>query len=86
MAGTYMSIVHGFGGMRIKEGKLSLNPNLPEAWTGYSFRLVFRGRLIKVKVCKNLVTLILEEGESVDILLFDQEIVLEKSVEHKYKH
>ncbi|NLM74189.1 MAG: glycoside hydrolase family 65 protein [Clostridiaceae bacterium] len=85
MAGTYMSIVHGFGGMRIKEGRLYLSPRLPEAWAGYSFRLMFRGRLIKVIVSKNEVSLILEEGEPVDILLFDREIVLKPGEEHKFK-
>ena len=34
MAGTWMSIVEGFAGMRVKEGQLSFQPNLPEAWEG----------------------------------------------------
>jgi maltose phosphorylase len=50
MAGTWMSVVKGFGGMRIKEGVLHLNPFLPKQWTSYSFRLEFRSRVIKVMV------------------------------------
>jgi maltose phosphorylase len=50
MAGTWMSIVHGFGGLRIQEGMLTLKPFIPKAWNKYSFRLLFRGHLLKVTV------------------------------------
>ena len=30
MAGTWMSIVEGFGGMRIKEGLLHFSPKIPD--------------------------------------------------------
>ena len=42
MAGTWMSIVEGFAGMRVKEGQLSFQPNLPEAWEGLRFKINFR--------------------------------------------
>ncbi|HTE34828.1 MAG TPA: family 65 glycosyl hydrolase domain-containing protein, partial [Chryseolinea sp.] len=50
MAGTWMSVVKGFGGMRIKKGKLHFNPFIPDKWKSYSFRLEFRERVIKIKV------------------------------------
>ena len=31
MAGTWMSIVEGFGGMRIQDGLLSFRPAIPES-------------------------------------------------------
>ena len=39
MAGTWLSIVAGFGGMRIKDDKLSFAPKMPKAWDGFSFKL-----------------------------------------------
>lgn len=49
MAGTWMSIVQGFGGMRVwKDGILTFNPQIPEEWKSYSFTINFRGNIIKV--------------------------------------
>ena len=50
MAGTWMTIVEGFAGMRIVEDKLSFNPRIPIQWRGYSFKINFRNRIIKVSV------------------------------------
>lgn len=50
MAGTWLSIVEGFGGMRIKEDKLSFMPKIPKQWKGYSFKINFRNHILKVNV------------------------------------
>jgi maltose phosphorylase len=50
MAGTWMSVVEGFGGVRVKQGTLHMAPSLPKEWQGYSFRMIFRGTQIKVSV------------------------------------
>jgi maltose phosphorylase len=52
MAGTWMSIVEGFGGVRVKNNELHINPKLPEKWKKYSFKINFRGTLIKVQKTK----------------------------------
>lgn len=77
MAGTWLSVTKGFGGMRVKEGRLSFNPFLPEQWNSYSFRLEFRGRVVKVKVTKQGTETILESGPSMEIFLNDQVVALE---------
>jgi len=53
MAGTWMSIVEGFGGMRIIDDKLSFLPQIPKQWKAYSFKVNFRNRIIKVDVSEN---------------------------------
>jgi maltose phosphorylase len=50
MAGTWLAIVEGFGGMRILEGRVLLNPLIPGKWQSYSFHARFRGVLFEVKV------------------------------------
>ena len=52
MGGTWMSIVEGFAGLRVKDNVLSLNPSLPKSWQGYSFRIVFRGIVLKFSIRK----------------------------------
>lgn len=76
MAGTWLSVTKGFGGMRVKDGRLSFDPFLPEHWAGYSFRLEFRNRVIKIKVSKDRVETILEHGEPMEILLRDKVVSL----------
>jgi maltose phosphorylase len=50
MAGTWLAIVEGFGGMRIPDGKVHINPLIPRQWKSYSFHARFRGILFEVKV------------------------------------
>lgn len=84
MGGTWMSIVYGFAGMRLKESGLSLSPAIPKDWEKYAFRLNFRGRLIGVSIEKEGVTLEIVEGESIEIKLYDEVVMLEagKPVKH----
>ena len=56
MAGTWMCIVKGFAGQRIKDGTISLNPYIPGHWSSYSFRIGFRQSLLLVKVTAEGVT------------------------------
>ncbi len=79
MAGTWMSLVKGFGGLRIKEDRLYFNPVLPESWQGYSFRILFRGRILRISVAAGQNTEItLEAGEPIEIGLHDKLLRLNK--------
>ena len=69
MAGTWLSIVEGFGGMRVKKDMLSFNPLIPNTWNAYSFKICFRDRVILIRVEKDKVTITIEEGNSLDILI-----------------
>ncbi|MFH4966553.1 glycoside hydrolase family 65 protein [Gaetbulibacter sp. M235] len=53
MAGTWMSIVEGFGGMRVKNNILEFSPKIPKQWEGYSFKINFRNQILKVNVGQN---------------------------------
>ncbi len=48
MAGTWMAIVQGFGGMRNFDNKLSFNPKIPKEWESYSFKINYRGRVLEI--------------------------------------
>jgi maltose phosphorylase len=67
MAGTWMSVVKGFGGMRVHDGKLHFTPFIPDQWKSYSFRLEFRGRVVKVTVSKTSSEVILESGQPLGV-------------------
>jgi len=77
MAGTWMSIVEGFGGMRVADDKLSFEPKIPEQWEAYSFKINFRERILKVTVKKDSTEFLLNGQEDMSIRLKGERIVLE---------
>lgn len=72
MAGTWMSIVEGFGGMRVRNGQLHFHPVLPKEWKNYSFKINFRGQILKVTVSEKGAEFKLVEGDSLKIVLNDK--------------
>lgn len=56
MAGTWMSIVSGFAGMRMVNGRLQFRPHLPAAWEMLRFSMHFRGRFLRVELTKDRMT------------------------------
>ena len=83
MAGTWMSVVKGFGGMRVKEGKLSFAPFIPEQWTSYSFKIRFRGHLLKIIVEQSGVTIENHSEEVLEVLLNGAAITIDGNAAHK---
>lgn len=50
MAGTWMSVIYGFGGMRVGEDALHFNPSLPKEWYSYSFKIKYRKALLNIVI------------------------------------
>ncbi|MGV7105313.1 glycoside hydrolase family 65 protein [Flavobacterium sp. U410] len=69
MAGTWMSIVEGFGGMRVKNGTLSFEPKIPSEWQSYSFKVNFRNRIFKVQVTQSGTEIFVDGDQNVAIQL-----------------
>ncbi len=76
MAGTWLSVVQGFGGLRIYNNKVYLNPSIPEPWDSYSFMIRFRGSLIKVNTFKNRVEIENFANIDVELVVFDKKYKL----------
>lgn len=74
MAGTWMSVVKGFGGMRVTNDLLSFQPFIPDSWTSYSFRVEFRHRVIRVAVSQHETKIKLEAGAPLEVLLNGQKV------------
>jgi len=83
MGGTWMAIVFGFAGVRIKLDHLSLSPKLPSDWERYQFKLQYKGRSIQVKVDSKAIELLLLSGEELTIKVREQEITLKPHAEYK---
>lgn len=80
MAGSWMSIVKGFGGLSIRDGQMHFHPRLPEAWKSYSFHVLFRGSRVRVSVEKGNITYSLTEGNDVKIYSFGTALELKAGI------
>jgi maltose phosphorylase len=85
MAGTWISIVEGFGGMRIKNDAIYFSPQLPKAWDSFSFKINFRNSVIELSVSKKSSSLRLIEGVPVSVFLNKKQVILntEPSIKHQ---
>jgi maltose phosphorylase len=77
MAGTWMSIVEGFGGMRVKNDTLHFNPKIPNEWKGYSFKVNFRNQIIKVSVNHSQTNFSLEGENAITVFVNGKEVLVE---------
>jgi len=77
MAGTWMSIVEGFGGMRVKNDTLHFNPKIPNEWKGYSFKVNFRNQIIKVSVNHSQTNFSLEGEKAITVFVNGKEVLVE---------
>jgi maltose phosphorylase len=69
MAGTWMSIVEGFGGMRVKNNQLHFEPKIPKEWRGYSFKVNFRNAIVKVQVNHNGTDISIDGNQNVEVIV-----------------
>ena len=76
MGGVYMAVVYGFGGLKVKEQGLFLDPYLPEKWNAYRFQFVYLGSLISVEVNREGCRLTLLEGKPQTVTVYGKQCSL----------
>ena len=76
MAGTWLSIVEGFGGMRLLNDKLHFQPQIPQQWKSYSFKVNFRNRILTVTISHEGYSFKLEGQEEMSIRVNGERLVL----------
>ncbi len=77
MAGTWMSIVEGFGGMRVKNDALHFSPKIPKEWSGYSFKINFRNQILKISINHNDTQFSLEGAKELTVFVNGTAVLVE---------
>ncbi len=80
MAGTWMSILKGFGGMRVKEGIIGFKPMLPSKWNSYEFKIKFRGHTLSVKIEKKQIIIKNTGKKMLEVLVYDQKVEISAGI------
>lgn len=83
MAGTWLSIVKGFGGMRVKDNMLQLNPQIPEKWNAFAFNIVFRENQLSVKIEKKQLYIHNIKGSSIDLFVDNKRVHVKAESQEK---
>jgi alpha,alpha-trehalose phosphorylase len=76
LAGTWIALVSGFGGLRDAEGTFSFVPRLPRGLTRLAFTLFIRGRRLRVEITHAVATYALADGDPLDIMHYGQPVSL----------
>jgi alpha,alpha-trehalose phosphorylase len=76
LAGSWIAMVGGFGGMRQVDGVLSFAPRLPKALTKIAFSIRVDGRLLRVALAGDSASYALADGPTLDIRHHGQLITL----------
>lgn len=84
MAASWSSIIEGFAGLRVIDGIIRFNPYIPYFWKGYSFKISFRGRILKMSLQKEQIIVEQQSGEPMQIFIFDKEFCISKNNKVKY--
>lgn len=77
MAGAWMNLVYGFGGLESDGPRLRFSPVCPPRWQGFTFRLtVGHGAILEVEVSPESARFTMIEGEACTIEVFGRPLTV----------
>ncbi len=68
-AGGWMGLVFGFGGVRDFDGRLTIEPRLPQRFRSLGFSLRFHNRQVRVRLAHDCEQYWLSDGEPLDVVI-----------------
>jgi alpha,alpha-trehalose phosphorylase len=78
MGGTWMAIVYGFAGLRVKEEGLYFSPAIPEAWKTCRFKIRYRDSQILVELDQGAAVFTLLSGSPRRLAVYGEAFTLAK--------
>jgi trehalose/maltose hydrolase-like predicted phosphorylase len=69
VAGAWLALVAGLGGLREDREELELAPVLPRALERMAFHVTWRGRLLRVETARDGTTVSLRRGEELTVVV-----------------
>jgi alpha,alpha-trehalose phosphorylase len=76
LAGTWIALVAGLGGMREYQESLNFAPRLPAGITRLSINLVFQGRRLRVETTPQSTSYTLKTGDSLELFHFGKPVTV----------
>ena len=85
MAGTWLAIVEGFGGMRICSERVCFNPVIPDAWDSYSFIIRYINNPLRVEVNGDTVNVVNLSQSLITLAVYDNQVDIAPGEEKRFK-
>ncbi|MFD5627635.1 glycoside hydrolase family 65 protein [Streptomyces sp. NPDC127072] len=82
LAGTWMALVAGFGGLRHHGGTLEFKPRLPERFHRLAFNLELLGRRLRVEIGPASATYTILSGEPLEIRHYRETVTVDADKPH----
>jgi alpha,alpha-trehalose phosphorylase len=76
LAGAWIALVSGFGGMHRHNSTIGFAPRLPEGISKLAFAVTILGRMLRVEVTGRTVEYVLTKGEPIEILHYGKRITV----------
>ncbi len=76
LAGGWIALVTGFGGMRRQNSTIGFTPRLPEALSRIAFSVTLRGRCLRVEVTPGSASYVLTFGEPIEIFHYGKQLTV----------
>ena len=62
MAGSWIAIVEGFGGLKIDKKNIIINPKIPKQWNRLKFNIFYKNQILKFDITNE--SIIVSEKDS----------------------
>lgn len=72
MAGTWLALVEGFAGLKIRDRQLFLAPQIPDEWKRYRFGIMFHGSRLLFDITQDDVSVTNQSGIPAEIYLYQK--------------
>jgi alpha,alpha-trehalose phosphorylase len=79
LAGAWLALVAGLGGMRQRNGTLSFAPRLPEGITRLAFNICLKGQRLRVEVSSTQARYVLTSGSTLSIIHHGQLLTVSRT-------
>ena len=73
---AWINIVYGFAGLRSDGDQLRFAPRLPKRWKKLTFSILYRGRVIRVRMDSEKTGFVLTQGKPLALQIYDQTCTL----------
>ena len=87
MAGTWLSVVKGFGGMRVNAGVMCFSPYLPEHFSALEFKVKFRDAILSCRITQTGIKVANESAVTLQIKVYGEhfEVAPQNYIETAYR-
>jgi alpha,alpha-trehalose phosphorylase len=77
LAGGWIALVGGLGGMRVRHGELRFSPRLPQGIVRLQVNLIYRGRRLNVSITAHEATYSLQHGDPLVVVHHGEKLLLD---------